>query len=225
MTITDGLVSRSLDVPGARLHYEVRGQRPAAARHRLAHGGRGIRPAGPRPGHRPHRRHLRPPRLRGQHQSTIPDRTVESGSARRRRRGDPRRPRRPVGRRVRLQRRRGDRAGVGHPSPRPGAARSSPTNRRCWSCCPTPRQQRAATADIVETFRPDGLQAAWMKFMVNAGFDVAASGADADGPEPEPANPRTGTRRGRPLLPARPGADDAVRARLRGAAGLGDRAS
>src|SRR5664279_5105180 len=28
MTITDGLSSRSLDVPGARLHYEVRGSGP-----------------------------------------------------------------------------------------------------------------------------------------------------------------------------------------------------
>ncbi|MET0704774.1 MAG: alpha/beta hydrolase, partial [Mycobacterium sp.] len=28
MTITDGLISRSLDVPGARLHYEVRGSGP-----------------------------------------------------------------------------------------------------------------------------------------------------------------------------------------------------
>ena len=28
MTITDGLISRSLDVPGARLHYEVRGNGP-----------------------------------------------------------------------------------------------------------------------------------------------------------------------------------------------------
>jgi pimeloyl-ACP methyl ester carboxylesterase len=28
MTITDGLISRSLDVPGARLHYEVRGEGP-----------------------------------------------------------------------------------------------------------------------------------------------------------------------------------------------------
>ena len=28
MTITDGLITRSLDVPGARLHYEVRGDGP-----------------------------------------------------------------------------------------------------------------------------------------------------------------------------------------------------
>lgn len=42
--------------------------------------------------------------------------------------------------------------------------------------------QRAATLDIVETFRTDGFHAAWLKFMVNAGFDVSGGGpAESDG--------------------------------------------
>jgi pimeloyl-ACP methyl ester carboxylesterase len=36
---------------------------------------------------------------------------------------------------------------------------------------PDAAEQRAATDDLIETFHRDGLQAAWMKFMANAGFD------------------------------------------------------
>jgi pimeloyl-ACP methyl ester carboxylesterase len=47
--------------------------------------------------------------------------------------------------------------------------------------------QRAATEDMIETFHRDGPEAAWMKFMRNAGFDLTdpQSGAPV-GPEPSP---------------------------------------
>lgn len=42
---------------------------------------------------------------------------------------------------------------------------------------------RAATLDTVETFRTEGFHAAWRKFMVNAGFDLGdGPGPTADGP-------------------------------------------
>jgi len=49
-------------------------------------------------------------------------------------------------------------------------------------------QQRADTEDIIATFHAAGLHAAWFKFMVNAGFDMSApegGGAPVDAP-PEP---------------------------------------
>ena len=52
---------------------------------------------------------------------------------------------------------------------------------------PDAAQQRADTEDIIETFHAAGMQAAWYKFMVNAGFDMSMpdDGAPAEGP-PEP---------------------------------------
>jgi len=186
MTITDGLVSRSLDVPGARLHYEVRGRGPlllvigspmaAAEFAPLAHalatdhtvvtydprgfGGSPVDdPDGPSN-----------PDLRADDVAAIldalgaPSADVfgSSGGA-------------VTG--LALVARHPGRVGtlVAHEPP-------------LLELLPDAEAQRAATADIVETFRAEGLQAAWMKFMVNAGFDVAAFGSDADGP-PEPANP------------------------------------
>jgi pimeloyl-ACP methyl ester carboxylesterase len=50
---------------------------------------------------------------------------------------------------------------------------------------PDARQQRANTEDIIETFHAAGMQAAWYKFMVNAGFDMTMpSTRPADPPEP-----------------------------------------
>jgi pimeloyl-ACP methyl ester carboxylesterase len=43
--------------------------------------------------------------------------------------------------------------------------------------------QRAATDDIVETFHRAGAGAAWLKFMVNAGFDLGDQGAPAGPPQ------------------------------------------
>jgi pimeloyl-ACP methyl ester carboxylesterase len=55
--------------------------------------------------------------------------------------------------------------------------------------------QRAATEDIIETFRRDGLGAAMMKFMVNAGFDAAPPGGDHGAPvAPDPQRMADGTR-------------------------------
>jgi pimeloyl-ACP methyl ester carboxylesterase len=44
---------------------------------------------------------------------------------------------------------------------------------------PDAEEQWAATKDITDTFRTDGFHAAWMKFMLNAGFDMG--GAEGDG--------------------------------------------
>ena len=186
MTITDGLVSRSLDVPGARLHYEVRGRGPlllvigspmAAAEFAplaqalatdhtvVTYDPRGFAdspvddPDGPSN-----------PDLRADDVAAIldalgaPSADVfgSSGGA-------------VTG--LALVTRHPGRVGtlIAHEPP-------------LLELLPDAEAQRAATADIVETFRTEGLQAAWMKFMVNAGFDVAAFGSDADGP-PEPADP------------------------------------
>jgi pimeloyl-ACP methyl ester carboxylesterase len=45
---------------------------------------------------------------------------------------------------------------------------------------PDAAEQRAATDDLIETFHRDGVGAAWMKFMANAGFDLG--GDEAPGP-------------------------------------------
>ncbi|MDT5018343.1 MAG: hypothetical protein QOD39_4503 [Mycobacterium sp.] len=48
-------------------------------------------------------------------------------------------------------------------------------------------QQRANTQDIIDTFRADGMQVAWFKFMANAGFDMSApEGVELPTP-PEPS--------------------------------------
>ncbi|WP_046470454.1 alpha/beta fold hydrolase [Allosalinactinospora lopnorensis] len=50
---------------------------------------------------------------------------------------------------------------------------------------PDAAEQRAATDDLIATFHRDGLGAAWLKFMANAGF-----GGDAeDAPAPPPGEP------------------------------------
>ncbi|MGJ6125926.1 alpha/beta hydrolase [Mycolicibacterium sp. Y3] len=52
---------------------------------------------------------------------------------------------------------------------------------------PDADEQRAATDEIVATFHRDGVQAAWMAFMANAGFDVSDPNAGPPpGPEPTP---------------------------------------
>ncbi|MDT5013816.1 MAG: hypothetical protein QOH57_5433 [Mycobacterium sp.] len=51
---------------------------------------------------------------------------------------------------------------------------------------PDAAAQRAATDDIVDTFHTQGIGAAWMKFMHNAGFDLGGDGAPT-GPPGEPS--------------------------------------
>jgi pimeloyl-ACP methyl ester carboxylesterase len=48
---------------------------------------------------------------------------------------------------------------------------------------PDATAQHAAIDDIVETFHRDGPGPAWFKFMVNAGFDLGAEGAPAGPPQ------------------------------------------
>jgi pimeloyl-ACP methyl ester carboxylesterase len=52
---------------------------------------------------------------------------------------------------------------------------------------PDPDRHRADTEAIIDTFRTDGLQAAWFQFMMTAGFDMSApaDGAPVEAP-PEP---------------------------------------
>lgn len=49
---------------------------------------------------------------------------------------------------------------------------------------PDAEAQRAATEDIIETFHRDGIEAAWFKFMTNAGFDLDSDGAPSGPEEP-----------------------------------------
>ena len=56
---------------------------------------------------------------------------------------------------------------------------------------PDAAEQRAATQDIIDTFRTDGMQVAWFKFMANAGFDMSAP----DGEMPVPPEPSADERR------------------------------
>ncbi|MCW2520349.1 MAG: putative hydrolase [Mycobacterium sp.] len=187
MTTTDGLISRSIDVPGARLHYEVRGAGPllfvigspmAAAEfaplaHAMAHDHtvvtydpRGFAgspvddPDGPSN-----------PDLRADDVVAILDALGaesadvfgSSGGA-------------VTG--LALVTRHPGRIGtlVAHEPP-------------LLELLPDAQQQRAATQDITDTFLREGLQAAWMKFMVNAGFDLAAFGDGPPEPQGEPVNP------------------------------------
>ncbi|MFG2624817.1 alpha/beta fold hydrolase [Streptomyces sp. NPDC048473] len=57
---------------------------------------------------------------------------------------------------------------------------------------PDAAEQRAMTDDIVETFHREGQGAAWMKFMAGAGFDSGDGGGDGDcggAPTPPPGEP------------------------------------
>jgi pimeloyl-ACP methyl ester carboxylesterase len=53
---------------------------------------------------------------------------------------------------------------------------------------PDAAEHRADTEDIVATFHADGMHAAWFKFMVTAGFDLDAGPEDKSG-APVPADP------------------------------------
>ena len=210
MTLPSTPTVRSVTVPGARLHYEVRGTGPlvlvigspmasaefAPLADALA-GDHTVVTYDPR----------------GYADSTVddPDAQSDAGAARRRRQRDPRRPRRRVGRRVRVQRRRGHGPGVGRPAsgtgaharrPRAAAAGVAARRRRSSARTPRPSSTRSTATDS---------QAAWMHFMVNAGFDVS--------PDDAPVGPCRAVRRrdppGRPVLRHRPASDDPIPARHR----------
>src|SRR4051812_31010613 len=162
MTITDGLVSRSLDVPGARLHYEVRGRGPllfvigspmaAAEFAPLAHA------------------------LATDHTVVTYDPRGFAGSPV----DDPDGPSNPD---LRADDVAAILDAIGAPSADvfgssggavPGLALVTRPPGRVGTLIaheppllellPDAEAQRVATADIVETFRTEGLQAAWMKF-------------------------------------------------------------
>ncbi|CAN5194757.1 alpha/beta hydrolase [soil metagenome] len=182
MTITDGLIARSLDVPGARLHYEVRGNGPlllvigspmtaadfAPLAHALA---------------TDHTVVTYDPRGLGR--STIDDPSQDSTP----------------------ELRADDVAALidvmGGPADVFGSSGGAVTGLALVTrypdkvrtllaheppvteLLPEAAEQRAATEDMIETFHRDGPEAAWMKFMVNAGFDTAGEGQGAPvGPEP-----------------------------------------
>jgi pimeloyl-ACP methyl ester carboxylesterase len=187
MTMTDGLVSRTIDVPGARLHYEVRGRGPlllvigspmtAAEFAPLAHAmaddhtvvtydPRGFAgspvddPDGPSN-----------PDLRADDVIAILD-DLGAGSA-------------DV-----FGSSGGAVTGLAMITRHPGrigtlVAHEPPL----LELLPDAQEQRAATQDVIDTFLTDGLAAAWMKFMVNAGFDLAAFGDGPPEPQGAPVNP------------------------------------
>jgi pimeloyl-ACP methyl ester carboxylesterase len=54
---------------------------------------------------------------------------------------------------------------------------------------PDAETHRANTEAIIDTFRTDGLHAAWFKFMVTAGFDMSAPDDDGGAPVDAPSEP------------------------------------
>jgi pimeloyl-ACP methyl ester carboxylesterase len=182
MTITDGLISRTLGVPGARLHYEVRGTGPLL----LVIGS--PMPAAP---FAPLAQAMAVDHTvvtydpRGLANSTI-DNPAQDSTAELR--AD------DVAAII-------DAMGVGpadvfgssggavtglalvarHPDKvRTLIAHEPPVT----ELLPEAAQQRAVTEDMIETFHRDGPAAAWAKFMANVGFDTAGGdqGAPVDPP-------------------------------------------
>jgi pimeloyl-ACP methyl ester carboxylesterase len=185
MTFTDGLVSRSLGVPGARLHYEVRGSgplllvigspMPAAAFTPVAHAlasDHTVVTYDPRG--------LAASTIDDPTQDATPDLRADdvaaiiealdagpadvfgsSGGA-------------VTG--LALVTRHPNRVGtlIAHEPPLTGLL-------------PEAEQQRAAVDDIIATFHRDGPAAAWRKFMANAGFDLDHDAGPPPGPEPSAA--------------------------------------
>jgi pimeloyl-ACP methyl ester carboxylesterase len=59
---------------------------------------------------------------------------------------------------------------------------------------PDATRQRANTEAIIDTFHRDGFEAGWAHFMVNAGFDVAPGDAPQSDAEPSPDDERQAAR-------------------------------
>ena len=177
-----GMTSRSLDVPGARLHYEVRGDgpllfvigspMPAADFAPLAHALAGDHtvvtydPRGLAHSTIDDPRQDATPELRADDVAALidalgADRADVFGSSGGAVTG------------LALVTRHPEKVGtlVAHEPP-------------LMELLPDPERQRAATEDIIETFHREGPPAAWMKFMINAGFDVDRDGGAPVGPPP-----------------------------------------
>lgn len=191
MTTTDGLICRSLDVPGARLHYEVRGSGPlllvvgspmtAAEFLPLAHAmaadhtvvtydPRGL---GHSTIHDPDQDAT--PDLRADDAAAILDALGADvadvfGSSG------------------------GAVTGLALATRHPGRVRTLVAHEPpLLELLPDADRHRAATEEIIATFHRDGVAAAWRAFMANAGFDVeaaetaeAAAAGPPPGPEPTP---------------------------------------
>ena len=184
MTVTDGLVSRTLDVPGARLHYEVRGSGPlllvigspmpaapfAPVAHALAadhtvvtYDPRGL-------GHST---------IDDPEQDATPDVRADDVAALIEALGGG--PADVFGSSG------GAVTGLALIARHPDMVRTLVAHEPpVTELLPEAAEQRAVTEDIIETFHRDGPGAAWGKFMANAGFDT--SGADSGAPVGPPPN-------------------------------------
>lgn len=184
MTITDDLVSHTLDVPGARLHYEVRGSGPllfvigspmaaaefatiaramAADRTVVTYDPRGYAdspmadPDGPST-----------PEIRADDVAAIID-AMGGG---------------PVDL---FGSSGGAVTGLALVTRHPGTVRTLIAHEPpLTELLPDAAEQRAATAEIVATYHRDGFQAAWGHFMANAGFDLPDGDGPGDQGAPEP---------------------------------------
>lgn len=185
MTISDGLITHSLEVPGARLHYEVRGTGPlllilgspmgAAEFLPLAHAMAGQRTVvtydprglGRSPIDDPDQNAT--PELRADDVAAILD-AVDAGPA------------------DIFGSSGGAVTGLAVVARHPGRVRTLVAHEPpLLELLPDAERQRAATEDIIATFHRDGAEAAWMAFMANAGFDLSDPHAGPPpGPEPTP---------------------------------------
>jgi pimeloyl-ACP methyl ester carboxylesterase len=186
MTITDGLITRSLDVPGARLHYEVRGSgspllvigspMPAAdfapVAHALANDHTVITydPRG-----------LAGSTIDDPNQDATPDLRADDVAA--------------IAAAIGAESvdvfgsSGGAVTGLALVTRHPGLVRTLIAHEPpVTELLPDAAAQRAGTEDMIATFHDQGPEAAWIKFMANAGFDMTAAPAGPPpGPEPTPA--------------------------------------
>lgn len=190
MTTTEGLLTRSLDVPGARLHYEVRGQgqlilvigspMPAADFAPLAHALAATHtvvtydPRG-----------LANSTIDNPNQDATPELRADDVAALIDALGD--QPADVFGSSG------GAVTGLALVARHPGKVRTLIAHEPpVTELLPEAAEQRAVTEDIIETFHRDGPGAAWHKFMANAGFDTAGADEGAPvGPEPTPEQQAT----------------------------------
>jgi pimeloyl-ACP methyl ester carboxylesterase len=185
MTMTEGLVTRFLDVPGARLRYEVRGQGPlllvigspmAAAdfapfAHALANDHTVVTydPRGLAGSTIDDPDQDAAPDLRADDVAAIIDAfDAESADV--------------------FGSSGGAVTGLALVARHPGRVRALVAHEPpITELLPDAEAQRAATEDMIATFHDQGPEAAWFKFMANAGFDMTAAPAGpAPGPEPTP---------------------------------------
>lgn len=182
MTTTDGLISRSLDVPGARLHYEVRGNGPLLF---VIGSPMTAAPFAPVAQALSADHTVVTYDPRGLANSTIDDPEQDATAELRADdvaalidvMGGPADVFGSSGGAV---------TGLALVARHPGKVRMLVAHEPpLTALLPEAEQQRAATEDMIETFHRDGPEAAWRKFMTNAGFDVAGGDQGAPvGPEP-----------------------------------------